>query len=232
MMSPWWLRATSDREEARDGCEFGEAAVVAPAPGIGLDVGGVTGELRDRKSGRGLRGLKRSLRRHWQLYLLLLVPIAYFVVFKYIPMANTIIAFKDYNVVDGVWGSDWAGLRHFERFFSNPIFWPVLRNTFMLSAYVRARELPDPDHPGTGAERSASEVLQEHRADGDVRAVLHLDGRGGVHDDPVPLAPRRPRGRRHAVLRPRHHRLPERPGLLPPHLRAAATSGRPWATRP
>jgi len=118
--------------------------VVAPAPGIGLDVGGVTGELRDRKSGRGLRGLKRSLRRHWQLYLLLLVPILWFVVFKYIPMANTIIAFKDYNVVDGVWGSDWAGLRHFERFFSNPIFWPVLRNTFVLSAYVVLASFPIP----------------------------------------------------------------------------------------
>ena len=65
-------------------------------------------------------------------------------IFKYIPMANTIIAFKDYNVVDGVWGSDWAGLRHFERFFSNPIFWPVLRNTFILSAYVVLASFPIP----------------------------------------------------------------------------------------
>ena len=75
--------------------------------------------------GHRSRGLRRSVRRHWQLYLLLLVPIACFVVFKYIPMANAVIAFKDYNVVDGVWGSDWAGSKHFERFFSNPMFWPV-----------------------------------------------------------------------------------------------------------
>ena len=73
--------------------------MVTPVGGIGLDVGDVTRDLRDRESGRGVRGLRRSLRRHWQLYLLILIPIAYFVVFKYIPMANTIIAFKDYNVV-------------------------------------------------------------------------------------------------------------------------------------
>ena len=118
--------------------------MVTPAGGIGLDVGDVTRDLRDRGSGRGVRGLKRSLRRHWQLYLLLLIPIAYFIVFKYIPMANTIIAFKDYNVVDGVWGSDWAGVKHFERFFSNPSFWPVLRNTFVLSAYVVLASFPIP----------------------------------------------------------------------------------------
>jgi putative aldouronate transport system permease protein len=118
--------------------------MVTPVGGIGLDVGDVTRDLRDRESGRGVRGLRRSLRRHWQLYLLILIPIAYFVVFKYIPMANTIIAFKDYNVVDGVWGSDWAGVKHFERFFSNPIFWPVLRNTFVLSAYVVLASFPIP----------------------------------------------------------------------------------------
>ncbi|MFK4805887.1 ABC transporter permease [Microbacterium sp. ZW CA_36] len=118
--------------------------MVTPVGGIGLDVGDVTRDLRDRESGRGFRGLRRSFRRHWQLYLLILIPIAYFVVFKYIPMANTIIAFKDYNVVDGVWGSDWAGVKHFERFFSNPIFWPVLRNTFVLSAYVVLASFPIP----------------------------------------------------------------------------------------
>jgi len=117
--------------------------MVSP-PGGGLDVGGVTSKLRDRRNPRGLRGLKRSWRRHWQLYVLILIPIAYFVIFKYVPMANAIIAFKDYNVIDGVWGSDWAGTKHFERFFNNPMFWPVLRNTFLLSAYVVLASFPIP----------------------------------------------------------------------------------------
>ncbi len=112
--------------------------------GAGLDVGGVTREFRTEKNSRGIKGLKRSFRRHWQLYLLLLVPLAYFVIFKYVPMLNTVIAFKDYNVVDGVWGSDWAGLKHFERFFANPVFWPVLQNTFILSAYVVLASFPVP----------------------------------------------------------------------------------------
>jgi putative aldouronate transport system permease protein len=118
--------------------------MVTPPGGVGLDVGGVTRRVRERGGSRGIRGLKRSFRRHWQLYLLILIPLAYFVVFKYIPMENTVIAFKDYNVVDGVWGSDWVGVKHFERFFSNPIFWPVLGNTFLLSAYVVLASFPVP----------------------------------------------------------------------------------------
>jgi putative aldouronate transport system permease protein len=112
--------------------------------GAALDVGGVTRKIRTEKSSRGIKGLKRSFRRHWQLYLLLLIPLAYFVIFKYVPMLNTVIAFKDYNVVDGVWGSDWAGFKHFERFFNNPVFWPVLQNTFILSAYVVLASFPVP----------------------------------------------------------------------------------------
>ncbi|MEI3846977.1 MULTISPECIES: ABC transporter permease [unclassified Microbacterium] len=118
--------------------------MVTPPGGVGLDVGGVTRKVRERGGSRGIRGFQRSFRRHWQLYLLILIPLAYFVVFKYIPMANTVIAFKDYNVVDGVWGSDWVGVKHFERFFSNPIFWPVLGNTFLLSAYVVLASFPVP----------------------------------------------------------------------------------------
>lgn len=100
--------------------------------------------IRQAATGKGWRAAKRSLRRHWQLYILILAPLVYFIVFKYVPMANAIIAFKDYNVVDGVWGSPWAGFDHFERFFSNPIFWTLLGNTFILSAYVVLASFPFP----------------------------------------------------------------------------------------
>ena len=52
----------------------------------------------------------RSLRRYWQLYLLLLLPVIWFIVFRYVPMANAVIAFKNYNPIDGVWGSPWVCL--------------------------------------------------------------------------------------------------------------------------
>jgi putative aldouronate transport system permease protein len=102
------------------------------------------GALRVRDRSKGLHGARRSLRMHWQLYLLVLVPITYFVIFKYWPMTNAVIAFKFYNVIDGVWGSEWAGLHHFQRFFDNPVFWDLLRNTFVLSGYGLLLGFPIP----------------------------------------------------------------------------------------
>lgn len=87
---------------------------------------------------------RRSWQRHWQLYLLIAVPLVYFAIFKYLPMINAVIAFKDYNVVAGVWGSPWAGLKHFNSFFSNPVFWQLIRNTFTLSAYYILASFPIP----------------------------------------------------------------------------------------
>ena len=86
----------------------------------------------------------RSLRRHWQLYLIALPALLYFIVFRYIPMANAVIAFKDYNVVKGIWGSPWAGLKHFELFFNNPVFWTLLKNTLSLSLYALVAGFPLP----------------------------------------------------------------------------------------
>ncbi|MEV0232161.1 ABC transporter permease subunit [Nonomuraea sp. NPDC050786] len=86
----------------------------------------------------------RSVRRNWQLYLLVAVPVAYFAIFKYIPMANAVIAFKDYSVLDGIWGSEWVGFRHFRAFFDNPVFWTLVSNTFVLSAYFLIASFPIP----------------------------------------------------------------------------------------
>ena len=61
-------------------------------------------------------GLTRRLRRRGQLYLLLLPALVYFAVFHYYPLLGAQIAFKNYSVGEGIWGSPWVGLRHFERF--------------------------------------------------------------------------------------------------------------------
>jgi putative aldouronate transport system permease protein len=87
---------------------------------------------------------RRSLRRHWQLYLLIVVPLAYFVIFKYVPIANAVIAFKDYSPIKGPWGSEWVGFRHFELFFANPMFWTLVKNTFLLSVYTVLASFPIP----------------------------------------------------------------------------------------
>jgi putative aldouronate transport system permease protein len=90
------------------------------------------------------RDARRSLRRHWQLYLVIVPPLLYFLIFKYIPMLNAVIAFKDYNVVKGIWASPWAGFKHFELFFENPVFWTLVENTFYLSLYALAVGFPIP----------------------------------------------------------------------------------------
>lgn len=91
-----------------------------------------------------LRLAKKSFRRHWQLYLLVIPPVLYFIIFKYIPISNAVIAFKDYNVVQGIWGSDWVGTKNFDAFFSNPVFWILLQNTFFLSLYAIVVGFPLP----------------------------------------------------------------------------------------
>ena len=91
---------------------------------------------------------KRSFRRHWQLYLIMVPGLLYFVIFKYIPMVNAVIAFKDYNVVAGIWGSQWVGFKHFEMFFSNPVFWTLLPEYAGPQPVCLAGRLPDPDLAG------------------------------------------------------------------------------------
>lgn len=79
--------------------------------------------------------LGRDLLRDKYLYLFLLPGMLYFLVFKYLPLYGELIAFKNFNVVKGVWGSDWVGLKHFERLFHDPYFWGILRNTLLLNLY-------------------------------------------------------------------------------------------------
>ncbi|MGN0906307.1 MAG: ABC transporter permease [Bullifex sp.] len=75
----------------------------------------------------------RALRRDWQLMVLCILPVAYFIIFHYVPMYGVQIAFKDFRAVDGIWGSPWVGLKHFKRFFNSSQFWPLLKNTLSLS---------------------------------------------------------------------------------------------------
>jgi putative aldouronate transport system permease protein len=87
------------------------------------------------KAGResALTTWKKSIRKYWQLYLLLIPVIASFIIFNYMPMAGIQIAFKDFSLKKGIWGSDWIGLYHFQRFFSGYKFTQILSNTIILS---------------------------------------------------------------------------------------------------
>ncbi|MBB6022485.1 putative aldouronate transport system permease protein [Paenibacillus sp. JGP012] len=86
----------------------------------------------------------RSLKKHWELYLLVLPPVLYLLIFKYIPMVGVQIAFKDFSVVKGIWGSPWVGFKHFEAFFESPNFWLLIKNTIGISFYSLLAGFPIP----------------------------------------------------------------------------------------
>ncbi|GAA4876236.1 sugar ABC transporter permease [Paenibacillus vulneris] len=75
----------------------------------------------------------KALVRDWQLYILLVLPMLYFLIFKYVPMLGVIIAFKDYNIFKGILGSSWVGLETFREVFKMQGFYLALRNTFTLN---------------------------------------------------------------------------------------------------
>ena len=76
------------------------------------------------------------LKRYWQLYALLALPIIYLIVFKYVPMAYILIAFKKYSIVQKIWEMPWAanhGMEYFIKAFGNSDFINSLRNTIVLN---------------------------------------------------------------------------------------------------
>ena len=90
------------------------------------------------------RRLWSDLRRDWQLYLFLLIPVVYIIIFAYVPMGGLQIAFKDFAARKGIFGSPWVGLKHFKKFFSSVYFGRTVGNTLALSAYSLACGWPLP----------------------------------------------------------------------------------------
>lgn len=67
------------------------------------------------------------------LYLMLLPVVAYYIVFKYVPMYGLTIAFKDYNVFKGIFASEWIGFQNFSKVFSTNSFWKAIKNTLVIN---------------------------------------------------------------------------------------------------
>ncbi|WP_245233309.1 ABC transporter permease [Paenibacillus maysiensis] len=82
--------------------------------------------------------------RNYILYLFLVPSIILTVIFKYVPMYGSIIAFKDFSPRKGIMGSEWIGFEHFQRFLSSPNFYDILMNTLKLSAYGLILGFPVP----------------------------------------------------------------------------------------
>lgn len=79
------------------------------------------------------KGILYYLKRDWQLWIMLLPGIAYLFIFNYIPMYGIQLAFKDYDFSKGITGGAWAGLKYFKQYMTSTMFWPTLKNTFVIS---------------------------------------------------------------------------------------------------
>lgn len=87
---------------------------------------------------------KQILKKIWVCYLFILPMLIYVIIFNYIPMYGIQLAFKDYRVADGIWGSAWVGLKHFKTFFESYQFKDLLWNTLSLSLYSLIAGFPMP----------------------------------------------------------------------------------------
>lgn len=75
----------------------------------------------------------KSIKRCWQLYVLMLPALLYLLIFAYAPMAGVQIAFRDFKFSQGIWGSNWVGLKHFKTFFESIQFSALIKNTLRIS---------------------------------------------------------------------------------------------------
>ncbi len=83
-----------------------------------------------------------KLERAW--YAMMALPVVYLVIFHYVPMAGIVLAFQDYKMGRGVFGSDWVGFKWFIQFFESFYFWRLMRNTLLLSFYSIVFGFPVP----------------------------------------------------------------------------------------
>lgn len=86
----------------------------------------------------------KMMKRRWQMYIFLLIPLVWLVVFKYLPMVGVQIAFRNYKIKYGIWNSEWVGLYQFQKFFQSYQFERVLTNTIRLSLYGLIAGFPLP----------------------------------------------------------------------------------------
>ena len=88
--------------------------------------------------------LWENMKKNWILYAMILPVAIYYIIFAYAPMYGIQLAFKDYQVKEGIMGSPWVGLEHFIRFFKSYNFGQLLKNTIGISVYSLLVGFPIP----------------------------------------------------------------------------------------
>ena len=84
------------------------------------------------------------MRKHYQLYIMIIPTIVLFFLLIYLPMFGVVIAFRKYDIVGGIFGTNWVGFKYFVQFFKDPYFFRIIRNTVVLNGYSLAFGFPAP----------------------------------------------------------------------------------------
>ncbi|WOC32637.1 MULTISPECIES: ABC transporter permease [Caproicibacterium] len=99
---------------------------------------------RARGSGPDRKQKWKRIRKDWQLYTFLVIPVVYFLIFKYLPMVGNVIAFRKYVPAKSIFGVKWVGLKYFNMFIQDPSFWHIFLNTITLSVETLIFTFPAP----------------------------------------------------------------------------------------
>lgn len=113
---------------------------------MGLQAAGRSGlgRIYEVKSMKTRQGLFRRIYKNRLLYLLLLPTLAFYIIFKYIPIYGLQLAFKTFTYAKGINGSPWVGLKNFQYIFQQQSFWAALRNTVVISLLRLIFSFPAP----------------------------------------------------------------------------------------
>jgi ABC-type polysaccharide transport system, permease component len=74
-----------------------------------------------------------TFKRDYQLWIMLLPAIVIIFIFNFVPMYGVQLAFRDFDFTKGLTGGAWAGMKYFNQYFKSPLFWPTLKNTFVIA---------------------------------------------------------------------------------------------------
>jgi putative aldouronate transport system permease protein len=97
-----------------------------------------------RKQRAPRRSWRKAIRRDWQIYSLAIAPLAFFVIFRYLPMIGNVIAFRFYQPGGPIFGTQWVGFYYFDQVIHDPSFWQVFENTVILGGLALLFGFPAP----------------------------------------------------------------------------------------
>lgn len=105
-----------------------------------MDYVELEGAIKVKKKNKLLKVLKKD----WQLYSLLVIPMIFLIIFKYLPMFGNIIAFRRFVPGGSMFGEEWVGFRYFKMFWNDATFWNVFKNTAILGGFTSIVTFPIP----------------------------------------------------------------------------------------